>query len=640
MFPRIANYTKKNKSYEYLVISESIRKKGKSTIVNIASLGNIKRFKNVDIEAIIDGLIKIFQLEKYSLSEMVEIIESLEHGSIIFWQKFWKDLQLSKLIRKQLAYSHPSVKIAVEKYVEIMTVNRCIKPDSKLSVTRWLETTSYKRMKGYTDLNKDVTYFYRSMDYLLKMKEALELAIFERMKNLFSVNVNLTFYDITSTFFYTKNCSIADLGHSRDDRPACEQIVIGVVTSHEGYPIKHYVFEGNTVDNTTIKKVISDLKKDYSINETIFVGDRGMITKLNIKEIENKGFDYIMGVKMHQNELCQMLFVKDEVDWDEAENYRDLKILEKRIDVKEFLQWKLREVLRVDGVLFSDETFTECDNWIQLLTNDIEPDFKEVRQILKNSIAGIDSKICSKMVAVIKRYQKRYENEYRFIICLNQERRQAARQKRKDYIERFSNELDKIFSGNKEQTIVKIEKSINKIFTGYKSKYRKFFDIQREEETSRAISYSLNKRMVEFEEKFDGVFTLSTNRYDIENYKVVESYKNLQEVEILFDDLKNFVDIRPIRHWLPKRVRSHVFICILALLLKRVFEINYLGGKSVTEPLEEINSVKLARYKVKYSEREDRHQVIPKVTNVSPKQKEYFDMIGLKNPANLENFLW
>ncbi|MCK4447708.1 MAG: hypothetical protein KAW56_11600 [Candidatus Marinimicrobia bacterium] len=51
-----------------------------------------------------------------------------------------------------------------------------------------------------------------------------------------------------------------------------------------------------------------------------------------------------------------------------------------------------------------------------------------------------------------------------------------------------------------------------------------------------------------------------------------------KEVEILFDDLKNFVDIRPIRHWLEVRVRAYVFVCILALLLKRVFEINYLGG--------------------------------------------------------------
>ena len=122
--------------------------------------------------------------------------------------------------------------------------------------------------------------------------------------------------------------------------------------------------------------------------------------------------------------------------------------------------------------------------------------------------------------------------------------------------------------------------------------------------------------------------------------KIVDSYKNLKEVETFFDDLKHFVDIRPIRHWLEKRVRAHVFLCILALLLKRLFEINSLHGKSVTEPLAEIEKVKLVKYKVKFSEREDRYQIIPKVTTISPTQKQYFNKIGLKNPSNLELFLW
>jgi hypothetical protein len=273
MFPRITNSTKKNKTYKYLVISESIRKNGQSTTRDIASLGNVERFKNYDIEHIIDGLIKIFKLEKYALSDEVEMIESLEHGSIIFWQKFWNQLNFSKLIGRQMNLRRPKVQIDVDKYVEMMTVNRCIEPSSKFCMTRWIETTSYKEMKEYGHLNFDVNYFYRSMDHLLEMKDCLELAIFKELRNLFSVSVKLTFYDITSTFFYTDNCSLGQPGYSRDHRPEREQIVIGVVTSYEGYPIKHYVFEGNTLDNTTVKQVVLDLQKDYHIHETIFVGD-------------------------------------------------------------------------------------------------------------------------------------------------------------------------------------------------------------------------------------------------------------------------------------------------------------------------------------------------------------------------------
>ena len=103
---------------------------------------------------------------------------------------------------------------------------------------------------------------------------------------------------------------------------------------------------------------------------------------------------------------------------------------------------------------------------------------------------------------------------------------------------------------------------------------------------------------------------------------------------------KHFVDIRPIRHWLEIRVRAHVFICILGLLLKRIFEINHMGCKSVTEPLEEITKSKLVKYKVKFSEREERSKIFFKVTNTTPIQKKYFNMIGIKNPMSLEKFSW
>lgn len=662
MFPRISTSRKKKKTYKYLVISESIRKKGQSTIRDIASLGNIERFEKHDIEDIIDGLIKIFKLEKYALSDEVEIVESLEYGSIIFWQKLWKELQLSKLIRHQLSLKPQPAQIAVDKYVEMMTVSRCIEPSSKLGMTRWFETTCYKEMKGYAykDLSYDVNYFYRSMDYLLDIKESLELAIYEQLRNLFSVNVKLTFYDITSTFFYTGNCSLGEHGYSRDHRPDREQIVIGVVTSYEGYPIKHYVFEGNTADSTTVKEVISNLKKDYNINETIFVGDRGMITKLNMKHIEEEGFDYIMGVKMRNNELCQMLFAMDTdanvdvINWDSVDvrGNRQLKISERVVRVKEFLIWKSKDILKKHDIEVKDKMLDGYAEWLNLLTNKSEPDYKKAREILKGVSSQIDTKICGKIVTVLKRYQERYEKEYRFIICLNSERREAARQKREEDVKIYARALDELFSGNSSQeqtqtkrekktkTVLELEIAINNIFKDHKSKYRKFFNIKRDEKTKLATGYFLNPKMIKFEEKYDGVFTLLANRDDLDAEKIVESYKNLQEVEILFDDLKNFVDIRPIRHWLAKRVRSHVFICILSLLLKRIFEINYFEGKEVTEPLEEINKAKLIKYKIKFSEREERNQVIPKITNINPKQKTYFNMIGLKNPSNLEPFVW
>ena len=151
MFPRIKKSKKNGHTYEYLVISESVRIKGKgSTTKNIATLGNIDKFRSKDVNGLIDGLIKIFKLEKYSLTEGTEIIESLEHGAIVFWQKIWDKLSLSKMIKKLITLQDKRITMEVEKYIQMMTINRCVDPLSKLGVTRWVETTCYKQMRGYT----------------------------------------------------------------------------------------------------------------------------------------------------------------------------------------------------------------------------------------------------------------------------------------------------------------------------------------------------------------------------------------------------------------------------------------------------------------------------------------------------------
>ena len=644
MFPRIVKSKKKSATYEYLVISESVRVKGKgSTTKNIANLGNVSRFDNDSVNSLIDGLIKLFNVDKYGLSNEVEIVECLEHGSIIFWRKLWNKLNLSKLIRKEIAINEPQLKLEVQKYVELMVINRCVAPLSKLGTTRWIPRTCYKVMNGYCDLDLDVEYFYRSMDYLLRVKDQLELALFEKMRTLFSVNVKLTFYDITSSYFHSGSCPISANGVSRDGRRDKKQIVIGVVTSYEGYPIKHYVFEGNKKDEKTVVDVVNDLKTSYHIEETIFVGDRGMITKLNLHTIQEKGFDYIMGVKFRQDEMVGILFKSADLSDRDYENHRGLKIQEKKIVVKDFLVAKIRIILEDKNIEIKDLEFNRLKDRIFSVTNNEKCDvsYKDYKDILVALTGNSNTKTAKKIVALLKKYNGHHEDVTRTVVCLNEERKIIAKRKREAKLSEIRNELEQLFTPNKKRTAnFDIEKKLNSIFADYKCRYKKFYTIHRTKETNEAIGYSLNEAAMSYEDKLDGIFILTTNRNDLEIKKVVDSYKNLKEVEMLFDDLKHFVDIRPVRHWLEVRVRAHVFLCILALLLKRILEINYFGGKSLMEPLEEISKSKLVKYKIKLSERATRYQTFPKVTNTTPVQKKYFTMIGIKSPMSLEEFVW
>lgn len=240
-----------------------------------------------------------------------------------------------------------------------------------------------------------------------------------------------------------------------------------------------------------------------------------------------------------------------------------------------------------------------------------------------------------------QKYRGQFKNTIRAIICLNNEKKVLAKKKRDERLSSLKDELAKFFSNkDKKEDIIKAEKKLSSIFGGYKSRYQKFFTIERDDTTKKAIGFCVNQKVIEDAEEMDGIFILTTNRGDLDKIKVVQSYKNLKEVETLFDDLNNFVDINPFRHWLEVRVKAHAFLCILALLLKRIFEIDCLGGKCVMEPLEEISNSKLVKYNVKFSEREGRTKTFFKVTNTTANQKKYFNMVGITNPMNLENFVW
>ena len=644
MFPRIVKSKKKSGTYEYLVISESVRVKGKgSTTKNIANLGNISQFDPQSVNSLIDGLIKLFNVDKYGLSEEVEIVESLEHGSIIFWRKLWNKIGLSKLIKREIDINEPRLKLEVQKYVEMMVINRCVAPLSKLGTTRWIPRTCYKVMNGYSDLDLDVEYFYRSMDYLLRIKDKLELTMFEKMRNLFSINVKLTFYDITSSYFHSGSCPISANGHSRDGRPDKKQIVIGVVTSYEGYPIKHYVFEGNTKDEKTVVDVVNDLKSSYHIEETIFVGDRGMIVKLNLHTIRKNGFDYIMGVKFRQDEMLGVLFKSGDLSEQDYENHRGLRIQEKKIAVKDFLVAKIRLIIEDKKIEIKEAEFGLLKDRIFALTNDekCEVSYKDYKGIVVALTGNAETKIAKRIVALIKKYYGQYDDVMRTVVCLNEERKIVAGKKREAKLSEICKELEKLFTPGKSRAKnFDIEKNLNSIFADYRCRYKKFYTIERRKETNEAIGYSLNEAAMSYEDKLDGIFILTTNRHDLEIKKVVDAYKNLKEVEMLFDDLKHFVNIRPVRHRLEIRVRAHVFLCILSLLLKRILEIDYFGGKSLMEPLEEISKSKLVKYKIKLSERQFRYQTFLKVTNTNPAQKQYFTMLGIKSPMSLEEFMW
>jgi transposase len=637
MFPRIKKCKRKSQVYEYLVLSQSFRTpSGQSTTKDIANLGNVSAYDKQTVQNLIDGLIRLFEIEKYGLAEQVEILESFEYGSIILWRALWNRMGLSKVIHDSIHRKENRITIEVSKYVEMMVINRCMNPLSKLGASRWRKTTCYAVMKEYAELPGEVEYFYRSMDYLLKEKDAIEKAVFQKLRNLFSINVRLTFYDITSTFFYTDSCPLAFHGMSRDKRPDKKQIVIGVVTSYEGYPLKHYVFEGNTKDETTVGEVVQSLKREFNIEETTFVGDRGMITRLNLQRIEDEQFDYIMGVKHRQNEMAPMVLEDPQLFKTNVTEQKGLKITERRFSIKDFLIWKTAKLLQLLVLPKDNKAWQKFETFIRNMNPEQDLNTQHARQMLKD-LKGKNNSEFTKVISLLKKYHQRCQETIRFVCALNEERALISQQKRSEKISSLTEKLDKLFDPS---PLDQLEVKLAKLFEGHNRRYRRFFSFERHDKNGEIYGYHPDETALATERNYDGVFLLVTTRDEFPPDKVVQCYKNLQEVELLFDDLKHFVDIHPVRHRLEDRVRAHVFLCLLALLLKRIFEIDCLGNTCVTEPLETVAKSKLVTYKVKMSDKSSATRTFRKVTTISPQQQHYFNLVGVKNPAIEADYSW
>jgi transposase len=144
--------------------------------------------------------------------------------------------------------------------------------------------------------------WYRTLDALLAAKKDIEQALYLRVRDLFSVQVDLVFYDITSTYFQRRE-PIENLrrhGKSRDGKPRETQVVVGVVMAN-GWPIAHHVFPGNTADKTTLQEVMTDLHERFGLRRVMIVADRGMVNPANLEFLSGRQYGYLVAIQGRRN---------------------------------------------------------------------------------------------------------------------------------------------------------------------------------------------------------------------------------------------------------------------------------------------------------------------------------------------------
>jgi hypothetical protein len=224
------------------------------------------------------------------LENAFEIVRSRPHGHVAaVLQTLSSRLTLDPLIARSRCRER-DVCVA-------MIVARLISPGSKLAIARGLSAETLEstlgELTGCQDVDEDDC--YAAMDWLLERQGAIEDALAKR--HLF--DGALVLYDVTSTYFEGRTCSLAKRGHSRDGKRDKLQIVIGLLTNSEGCPVAVEVFEGNTGDPTTLASQVTKLRERFGLKRIVLVGDRGLITEARIREDLStlEGLDWITALR-------------------------------------------------------------------------------------------------------------------------------------------------------------------------------------------------------------------------------------------------------------------------------------------------------------------------------------------------------
>jgi len=238
-------------------------------------------------------------------AERIDIEQAREAGPVHVGHQLWRQLGLNRILQ-EAGLSERACTLT-----EVMTLNRLICPRSEHAMPDWIRRTALGDIlqEDFSKLQDEA--LYRNLDRLHPNREHIERALAEREKTLFNLDDTVYLYDLTSTYFegQAKANPQAKRGYSRDKRPDCKQVVVGLVLDRDGFPKAHEIFDGNMQDRRSLDKMLDVLEKRTGKRSgaTVIV-DRGMAFDENLEQIRNRGLHYLVaGLQPERNQWLDEL---------------------------------------------------------------------------------------------------------------------------------------------------------------------------------------------------------------------------------------------------------------------------------------------------------------------------------------------
>ena len=537
MYVRVVTSRQGEKTYRSVQLVESFRdieKGGKPRTRVLLHLGNVDDLSGGKVDRLIDGLLRAVGRPVAEEPGEVEIPAALDFGSVWAIVGVWQQLRIGTILKEKAAASRREFDL--EAHIRLMVVNRLCDPRSKLGLLTWLEGVWVPGID-----REAVTYdnLLRAMDFLIGQKEAIEREVFESLRTLFDEELEMVFYDLTSSYFEGERSVTAEdvrrYGYSRDHRGDRRQIVIGMVTTTDGIPIAHHVFAGNTLDRKTVEEVVKDLRERLGLSKVTFVGDRGILSAANREAIRGAGMDYLIAHSLRRDADSRELLDRCERSLKEA---RDAE----------------KEVVFAAGMLAErpDEHFAVA----------YDPEIARTsRENRERRIEKADAAIAEILESLRKAQDPTVRRRGRKLTA------EGAQLRIHDYLR---------------------DHEINRLY-----------EVALDPSTPLGLAVKADEGARAFEERVDGILIVEGSRSDLTPSEMIARYKSLAEIERSWRSLKSTLRLRPVYHWTEERIRAHVFLCVLALTVERVMRTKLSGtGTSVPAAMEMLGRIRAGRARI------------------------------------------
>jgi hypothetical protein len=243
----------------------------------------------------------------------VRVEDVREAGPVHVGHQLWQALTLDTIL------AEAGLSARARQLSELMTLNRLVSPASEHAMPDWIRRTALSDMLGTDFGTLSDEALYRNLDRLHPQRAAIEQALAARERSLFNLDDTIYLYDLTSTYFEGQcpQNPQAKRGYSRDHRPDCKQVVVGLVLDRDGFPKAHEVFDGNRQDRTTVDEMLTALEQRTGRRggATVVI-DRGMAFAENLAQIRARGHHYLVAGRPPERHAHLDAF-EDDTGWTE-----------------------------------------------------------------------------------------------------------------------------------------------------------------------------------------------------------------------------------------------------------------------------------------------------------------------------------